>query len=148
METTRMNLLGRSVGTVGALSLALGLLTVPPTDAQEREWARPTPEQMVEEHLTRMTEELELTDEQAAQVRPIIEELLAKRRGLMEKHRQRGRRPGGSGREEMEGLRKEMENRLGTVLTEEQMQRYRDGEQERRERRREAAGRRGRGPRW
>lgn len=133
---------------LGVLSLALGMLTVPPAGAQGREWRRPTPEQMAEERVTRMAEELELTDEQVAQVRPIIEEHMRKMRALMEKHRRQGRAPGALEREEMEGLRKGMEERLETVLTQGQMRTYREEVKERRERRRKRADRHGREPRW
>lgn len=146
--TARKNLLGESVRRLGAVSLALGLLTVSASGAQRQDWSPRTPEQMVEEHLTRMTVELGLTDEQVVQVRPIIEEHLAKMGEFMEKHRQGGRRPGCSGREEMEALHKEVEERLDTVLTEEQIRTYREKQEERRERRRERTGRRGGGHPW
>ncbi len=145
MATTKTILLKSQMARLGALSLGLGLLTVPPASAEGHEWSRPTPEQMVEKHLARMTEELELTGEQIAQVRPIIEGHMAKMRALMEKHRRQGRPPGGSERKEMECLRKEMERRLEAVLTEEQMQKHREKEREHRERVRERMGQYGGG---
>ena len=136
------------LGMLSALTLVLALLIVSASGAQRGGWSGPSPEQMVEEHLTRMTEELALTDEQVPRVRPIIEEHMARMRELMEKHQQQGRRPGNSGRQEVEGLRKEMDRQLATVLTEEQMEKHREKDQARRQRMRERKGRRGRGPRW
>jgi Spy/CpxP family protein refolding chaperone len=136
------------VGRMTVLSLALAPFGVSAAGAQGRDWSPPSPEQMVEEHLTRMTEDLGLTDEQVMRVRPIIEEHVAKMRTLMDKRRQQGRDPGGSGREQTEGLRKQLEERLETVLTQEQMKTYREKQQERRERRRGRAERRGGGRRW
>ncbi len=136
------------MGGISSLSLVLGLLAVCSAVSQGRQGSAPSPEQMVEEHVTRMAEELGLADEQVAQVRPIIEEHVAKVRTLMDKRRQQGRRPGGSGREELEALRKEMEERLETVLTEEQMRTYREKQEERRERMRERRGQLGGRPPW
>ncbi len=84
---------------------------------------------------------LELTDTQADQVEQILREQGTKRREAM----QSMRRGDGNARATMEALREETEVRLGGVLDDSQMTRFRELAAEQREQMREGRGRRGAG---
>jgi len=78
-----------------------------------------------EQIIANLTAELSLSEEQVAKIRPIIEEHTKKRDELIEKHSASD----GSGmqdmRTQMQSLRTELDTQLQTVLTEEQMVKYR-----------------------
>ena len=80
-----------------------------------------------DERLARLTEQLDLTDEQAAQMKPIIDEQSKKQQELFEN--------AGGDREtmraEMTKLMEETDKQYAEVLTEEQMSKYREIRQER-----------------
>jgi hypothetical protein len=71
--------------------------------------------------LSDMKTELSLTDEQVANIRPIIEEQVKKRKELIQKHRGRGRPGLDSLRDELKDLRIHQEKQLQYFLTNEQM---------------------------
>ena len=103
-----------------ASAVALLALTAIPAEAQQRERGGPggNPEMLLE----RLTEELALTPEQVEAVRPILAEQATKQRDAFQQHR--------GNREEMRSammaLQRETDERLGAVLTEEQMQKWRE----------------------
>ena len=80
-----------------------------------------------DERLAQLTEQLDLTDEQAAQMKPIIDEQSKKQQELFEN-------AGGDRatmRAEMTKLMEETDKQYAEVLTEEQMSKYREMRQER-----------------
>ena len=80
-----------------------------------------------DERLAQLTEQLDLTDEQAAKMKPIIEEQSKKQQELFES-------AGGDRatmRAEMTKLMEETDKRYAEVLTEDQMNEYREMRQER-----------------
>jgi hypothetical protein len=102
---------------------------------------------ITDEMILHMKERLELTEEQADLVLPILDEDMRARRELMEKYRGEtrggpgGGPPSGRGggmaggsemRAEMERLDERTESRLAKVLTEEQMEEYRKMKEEQR----------------
>lgn len=97
-----------------------------------------------------MIEKLDLTDEQADRVIPILRKSNHRRRKLLEDARQGGRGAMQSARSQLETIDGETEEQLESILTEEQMKKYKkileEQRQERRERMREQrGGRNGRG---
>ncbi len=93
--------------------------TVPAAAFQGR--MGPDPERMT----ANLTAELSLSDEQVAKVRPIIEEHAKKRDAIMEKYAGQDKSGRQNMRTEMDALRTELDTRLQTVLTEDQMVKYR-----------------------
>ena len=90
-----------------------------------------------------MKNRLNLTDEQEAKFRPIIEEQITKRGALIEKYQGQGREGMGSLRNELEELNQSTENQLQSILTKEQMENYRNMQaEERRQMRKGFKGRR------
>ena len=77
--------------------------------------------QIVEE----MSARLNLTEEQKAQVRPILEEQREKRAAIMEQYRDQGRGAKMYMQDDMEALELETQVKLAQVLTDEQMEEYR-----------------------
>lgn len=107
----------------GATLLVAGV-TAPGSQAQERPRG-PDPEHRLEV----LTEELELTAEQAASVGQILEEADAQRREVFEADRENREQL----RERMMELQSETEQQLADLLTDEQMEKYRSHvEQQRR----------------
>ena len=80
-----------------------------------------------DERLAQLTEQLDLTDEQAEQMKPIIDEQTKKQQDLFQN--------AGGDREtmraEMTKLVEEMDEQYAEVLTEEQMNKYREMRQQR-----------------
>ncbi len=89
------------------------------------------PEQVISD----LTEELDLSDAQVEQIRPVIQNHAEKRNEIFDQYRSEGR----SGRQEMrsqlETLREETQSELASVLTEEQMEKYKAYQEERWQRR-------------
>jgi len=103
--------------------IALAALSLVPLAAQA--WGRgghrgPSPDRAVE----RLTEDLALTADQQTQVKTILEESFAKGTEMREAHRQ-----------EMEALRDQTHESLAAVLTPEQVQKFDELRDERREHR-------------
>jgi hypothetical protein len=99
-----------------------------------------------------MIEKLELTDEQADRAIPILRKSARRRRKVLEYAQQGGMNSRQEMRSHMETIDEETEEQLASILTEEQMKRYREIiEEQRREKReqmrKEGGGRRGRGGR-
>lgn len=105
---------------------------------------------ITDDWILEMKERLDLTEEQADLVLPILDEARKQRQAMMEKFRGQGRGgmgPGGVGRgdmsamremrEEMQRLDEQTEQRLAKILTEKQMDEYRKIKKEQRERMRE-----------
>jgi Spy/CpxP family protein refolding chaperone len=80
-----------------------------------------------------MKNRLNLTDEQEAKIRPIIEDQITKRGALIEKYQGQGREGMGSLKNEMQELSKTTENQLQSILTKEQMENYRNMQAEERQ---------------
>lgn len=72
--------------------------------------------------IARFKEPLELTEEQEAQLKPIVEEALEKGKATFQKYRGKTKEGWGNARTEAQELWKETEAKLAEVLTEEQMQ--------------------------
>jgi Spy/CpxP family protein refolding chaperone len=111
--------------------LGLAMLGLTPLSVQA--WGRGGRESNPDRAVARLTEPLDLTDEQQGQVRQILEERFAERRELRAAHH-----------EEMETLREETEGKLAEVLTAEQMDELRQLREERRARRKDCDRRPGR----
>ena len=106
---------------VAAGIVALAVLSLVPLAAQA--WGRgghrgPSPERAVE----RLTDELSLSADQQAQVKALLEGTFAKREALRETHRQ-----------EMDALRDETHESLAAVLSPEQVQKFDQLREQRRE---------------
>jgi len=82
---------------------------------------RKGPKKSPEEILAHMTDRLQLSDEQAEQIRPIIEDQVTKRRELFEKYHEQGRESRGQMRSEMQSLVEETDKQLEPILSDEQM---------------------------
>ena len=121
---------------MGFLTMAMGQRPFGPGQA---------PEGNFEDQLSELRERLALTDEQAEQVRPILEESREKMLALRDKFQGQGRSRSNmqSFRAEIEKLTKETEGKLEMVLTDEQMKEYKEIQEARRDARR---GRRGQRP--
>lgn len=89
----------------------------------------PNPEQII----STLTDRLNLTDEQVSQVHPIIEEQVAKQREIFERGRVERHQQKESLRSELEAIRNDTESQLETILTTEQMEAYREFQNERRQ---------------
>ena len=84
--------------------------------------------------MSQLTEELTLTADQQEQVRPILKESFEKMTDLRTKSRDSGERPSPEMREEMMKIRQDTQEKLGKVLSKEQMDKYEKILQERRNR--------------
>jgi Spy/CpxP family protein refolding chaperone len=114
-----------------AAVLGLALMSLAPlaVQARGRHGQPPSPERAVE----RLTQQLDLSDEQQGKVHAILEESFTQRHELRDQHRQ-----------EMEAMRDATEDQLSAVLTGEQMDELLEMREERRERGRGADCRKGR----
>ncbi len=72
-----------------------------------------------------MKSRLGLTDDQEAQIRPILEDEFVKRHAIIEKYQGQGRQGRASLRNELQQLRSTTEHRLEPILTKAQMEEYR-----------------------
>jgi Spy/CpxP family protein refolding chaperone len=119
--------------TAGVVGLAMLALTPLSAEAKGRGMREPSPDRAV----ARLTERLDLTEEQQVQVRQILEESFDQRREIWDE----GRASRDAVREQMETLKQETDDRLAEVLNEQQIEESQKLDQERVERR---EGRRGR----
>ena len=100
-------------------------------DAQSR--GRVRQDKSADQIISDMKNRLNLTDEQEAKIRPIIEDQITKRGALIEKYQGQGREGMGSLKNEMQELSKTTENQLQSILTKEQMENYRNMQAEERQ---------------
>ena len=84
-----------------------------------------------------LTERLELTEEQAAALRTILEEQRDKRRALIQQYKEKDHEARELLRGEFQQLQEETNQRLATVLSAEQLQEFKSWGEERRQHRRE-----------
>lgn len=118
MNGTVMN--GMLIGFVaGALLLAVMIVSPasahPPRDSHD-------PERMI----SVLKERLGLTEEQAEKIRAIFEEKDQKMRAIFEKYHEQRRSEESAMRKEMDTMQKGEETRIQSVLTEKQMEAYRN----------------------
>jgi len=94
------------------------------------------------EYFDQFTERLALSQQQAEQIRPILQHSREKQRLLRDKYQEDSRSPSTlqSFRKEREELRQEIEKRLAAVLSQEQMREYRKMQGEEREKMRKGYG--------
>lgn len=116
---------------LAACSLLITTLVYSSADAQIR--GRIPEAKTADQIIADMKDQLNLTDEQEAKIRPIIEEQIKKRGALIEKYQGQGREGMGSLRNEMQELSKSTENQLQSILTKEQMENYRNMQAEERQ---------------
>ena len=95
---------------------------------------RKGPKKSPEEILAHMTDRLELSDEQAEQIRPIIEDQVTKRSELFEKYHEQGRESRGQMRSEMRTLMEETDKQLEPILSADQMAELKKMREERHQR--------------
>lgn len=113
----------KAIGALSAVFLIMSLAGCSTTFGQglrSRQSVKTT-DQIIQE----MTFRLNLTEEQKAQVRPILEEQREKKAAIMEKYRDQGRGAKVYMRDDMEALELDVQLKLAKVLTEEQMKEYR-----------------------
>ncbi|MDM8550622.1 hypothetical protein QUF72_11110 [Desulfobacterales bacterium HSG2] len=89
----------------------------------------PDPERII----ANLTRELGLSETQADQVRPIIENQVEQRKSIFEKYSSQGRDGRQAMRGEMETLRSETKTQMASVLTDEQMAKYEAFQEQRRQ---------------
>ncbi len=96
----------------------------------------------VNELFDQFTERLALSEQQAEQIRPILQESREKQRMLRDKYQEESSSPSimQSFRKEREELRQETEERLAAILSQEQMTEYEKIENEEREKMRQGYG--------
>ncbi len=87
-----------------------------------------------EKRLMHLKERLQLSDQQVNQVRPILEEMAARHREIMEQARSQGGPGNASRRNDRRALQEATDARLGEVLSPEQMETWRSLREERRNR--------------
>ncbi len=78
----------------------------------------------LERRIAVLSEQLDLTDEQVAQIRPILEHRMQQRKAVFEAHRSQGTVDRQALRSQMQALREDTHSQIKTVLTEEQINRY------------------------
>ena len=97
----------------------------------------PLPQQTPEEIFTVLRDRLNLTEEQEAKVKPIIEEQCETRDEIITKFKGQGRESRRSMRSALQAHQEVTEEKPSAVLTEEQMEEYRKIQEEQRQRMRE-----------
>jgi Spy/CpxP family protein refolding chaperone len=100
-----------------------------------------TPEQVIE----RLTDRLDLTEEQAAEIEPIIKESLEKKHEVFDKYGEKRQEVRQAMRDEMHAIGDETHEQLSTILTDEQIEDLRTLTEERRTRKDKWMGRNGPG---
>jgi Spy/CpxP family protein refolding chaperone len=118
------------------ITLAAGLLvttTLVCSSADAQSSRRVPGGKSADQIVSDMKNRLNLTDEQEAKIRPIIEEQSKNRAALIEKYRGQGREGMGSLRNELQELNQRTENQLQSILTKEQMEEYQKMQTEERE---------------
>jgi len=106
-------------------------------------WASPPFQTMIPEAIdVELKKDLELTDEQADLIRPIIEQQIERRSAIFElKYQDKGRPDRREIRSEMEAWQQETETQLADILSESQMATYRQLQERRRKKMRRGFGR-------
>ena len=95
--------------------------------------AGPGPRAMApEKRLAHLKDRLQLSDRQVEQVRPILEDMAARRRDIMDQARSQGGSGRASFREDMRVLREETDARLSEILSTEQMDAWKSLREEQR----------------
>lgn len=117
---------GKFSSIIAVFGILAILMTASYAGAQNRRFQNP--DQMISD----LKERLSLSEEQAAQIRPIMEEQVEKRRALHEKYKGQGKSARRSMRNEMQKSRGDMEARLEAILSTEQMDEFRKFQDERR----------------
>jgi Spy/CpxP family protein refolding chaperone len=84
-----------------------------------------------------MKSRLGLTEDQEAQIRPILEDESVKRHAIIERYQGQGRQGRSSLRNELQQLRASTEHRFESILTKAQMEEYRKMQEEARQRMRQ-----------
>ncbi|MCP4346477.1 MAG: hypothetical protein GY795_13230 [Desulfobacterales bacterium] len=97
-----------------------------------------TPDQI----MSALKERLNLTEEQESQVRPVIEKQVESRKAIFDKYRDEPRENRKSMRDEIKQNREDTEKQLEAILSEEQMEEYRNYLNEKRSKRRGKKGNR------
>ena len=113
----------KAMGALSAVLLIMFLAGCSTTSGQglrSRQSVKPTAQILQE-----MTSRLNLTEEQRALVRPILEEQQEKGAAIMEKYRDQGRGAKVYMRDDMEALQLDVQLKLAGALSEEQMKEYR-----------------------
>ena len=87
-----------------------------------------------EQAIARLTDRLDLTDEQAAEIRPIIEETMEKRRAVFDKYGDQRQTTRQAMSSEMQAIGDETHEQLAPILTDEQMEELDAIQEERRAR--------------
>lgn len=128
-------LLVKSLLTAAFAILLGGVLMLSPAQAEPR--GEPQREISPEVAVCVLKDRLDLTDEQADAIKPIIEESMSKRREIFEKYSDQRRETRKDMRSEMQELRGGTEGDLAAVLTEEQIEDFQALMEERKERRKE-----------
>jgi len=113
------------VAIVFALALMAPCCASPPRQSIDSE----APEAVVAE----LKRDLELTDEQADLIYPIIERQTKRRNAILKEYRAKGRSARGGMRLELEALQQESETQLAEILSESQMKAYRRLQEQRRD---------------
>lgn len=102
------------------IGLVSGVVLAQPTRPEQ-----PSKPPTVEEIVSQLQEQLNLTDEQVEQIRPIFEEEFEKREELFQKNRGQGPESRKALDTEFQKLQEETEKQLEEIFTEEQMALYR-----------------------
>ncbi len=89
-----------------------------------------TPEQVIE----RLTDRLDLSEEQAAAIEPVIKESIEKKRGIFDKYGEKRREVKEAMRSELRAAGDETEVELATILTDDQMEDLRTFKEQKRAR--------------
>jgi len=113
---------------MAVLAFSAIFLTTSNVMAQRGGFRQADPEQI----MSVLKNRLGLTPEQETQVGPIITDQIEKRRAVFEKYKEQGRGNKREMRSEMRAIRKDVESRLGTILTPEQMETFRKFQDEKR----------------
>jgi ERCC4-type nuclease len=118
-----MKLIARRAAVVAAVAILAGAGS---TALAQRRQGGGDPKRMVDRQIEAMKESLSLNSEQEAKVRPILEESTKKNIALREKFGppEEGQRPSREMMEEMRKIREETREKLGEVLTADQMKKY------------------------
>ena len=85
----------------------------------------------LEDQLEFWQEELQLSEEQVSELKPILEEAREEMMKIRERYRGQGRQGMGQARQEIDKLNEETQARLEPILSEEQMARYKEIRKER-----------------
>ncbi len=133
--------------------LAAGLAMAPQANAQSEQQGRPDrpgrgermdPAQRIERRVSMLTERLQLSEQQATQIRQILTDESTQMRALFEKAQGADRE---SVRPQMQSLREGTEKKIDAILTASQRQKYAELREQMRKEREQRGERGGRPPR-